>query len=56
MLNELQQKTKVSNSILFYNHCDLYDLTKIYGSFGDLPRIYVDNLDEYLPEFNLRKK
>lgn len=56
MLIDLQQRTKISNSILFYNRCDLYDLTKTYGSYGDLPRIYVDNLEEYLPEFNLHKK
>ena len=31
------------------NKCQFYDLSEEYGSNGELPLIYVDNLFEYLP-------
>ena len=42
--------------VLFNNKSSFYDLTKIYGSYGEASRIYVDDLDEYMPQFNLKQK
>ena len=43
----------MSSSIMLNGSCSFYDTSEYYGSVGKYPRIYVDNLVEYMPELNL---
>lgn len=56
VISNLQTKTRIANNTFNRGQCNFYDLTKQYGSYGEQSRIYVDNLDLYLPEVNLNKK
>ena len=49
MLKSLEERTKILNATLTKGNCKIYDLSDFYGTNGDLPLLYFDHLNEYLP-------
>lgn len=53
IVGDLQKYTKINNNIIYNSECYLLDLSGSYGTINGIPRIYVDQLLEYLPELSI---